>query len=321
MRIPDAPPHFIFLLSVGAIAFPLAAYADITLQGNCPRVYDAKFGGNVLKIGYGGWGAGTVAAESEWVESSNLVVGCCPNNNDPATLTIYGKATTKGDTFVSVKSRSGICTVDGGTWRNEGNFYLGELLAGTLSVVNGGLFDLGGTFRINTTVNVNVDASSKFQIRTDETGTLGKKDSTPSNNARGGIVLHAFPEDTKTMAFEAASSFVVDARAFSSDAEKIVFDNLFLAEPKYGATLKNLLLKIGENIFSVTDEELLNTHLRGLSVLGFEDYEKSFVVSADEKSVALHLSAIVPEPSAFGLLAGILALAFAGTCRRRRKTA
>lgn len=298
-----APACFIFAGTLSAFAYDSSG---LTLSGSYFETYDTEFGGSVLKIGYGGTCAATVAAGASWTENQNVVIGCCPDNNVPATLEIYGTATVNGNVYTSAKTRAGLCTVDGGSWTVSGSFYLGVQEYGTLTLRNGGSLRIGDTFRVNFGSSVDVDADSTFGISIDENGSFGKN---------GGICIYN-NIDTKTMRFADAAGLSIDATAYKSAADEIVFENLFVASTY--STLKDLNLIVAGTEFTAEDEEALNANLSGVTVLGYEDYAKSFVVDASAGTVALHLSKI-PEPSAFAPIFGAATLAVAMSRRRSRR--
>ncbi|MBQ8723578.1 MAG: PEP-CTERM sorting domain-containing protein [Opitutales bacterium] len=94
-----------------------------------------------------------------------------------------------------------------------------------------------------------------------------------------------------------------------------MINDIIVADSK-NSTLDNLTISVGGKTFVANDESALNQYLNKIEILGYENYEKTFVVNENNKSVSLHLSKI-PEPSAFGLLAGIGALALVVSRRRR----
>ena len=77
-----------------------------------------------------------------------------------------------------------------------------------------------------------------------------------------------------------------------------------------------LTVEIGNERFVATDTEKWNAHFKDFVVRGYEDWEKEF--SYDGRALYLNFTRPVPEPSAFGLLAGVGALAF-GLSRRNGK--
>lgn len=191
--------------------------------------------------------------DSVWTETDrNLVVGCCPNNLEHARLEIYGTANTK-NTWVSVKTRTGDCVVDGGTWNNSGKFYLGSQMEGTLTIRNGGKIRVEDTFRINFGSTLSVDATSLFELTLNASGSFGSE---------GGIYVYNNVQDR--MAFEDAAAFTIDARDYKNAEESFIIENLICANTSgRTADLGDLTFEIGENSFLANDEDSLNRYLSG----------------------------------------------------------
>ena len=121
--------------------------------------------------------------------------------------------------------------------------------------------------------------------------------------------------DGGTLALDSADNLVIDASGISVSEED---DALSLK--LCTVAVEKLTVKVGNASFLGTDVEAWDTHLGGIVVEGFEDWEKSF--SYDERSgLSLNLTRPVPEPSAFALLAGTAAAALAAVRRRRRSRA
>lgn len=265
---------------------------------------DYSYGGQVLKIGYTGPCSATVAKDETWTENVNVLVACCPGDGVHTELKIYGTAVTNGNVYVSGLTRVGDCFIDGGTWTCNGQFRLGCALEGTVTINNGGKLRVEDTFRINFGSTLTIKDTSKLQLTLDSSGTLGEN---------GGIYI--FNSVSDTISLETASNLSIDATTYSANAENFVINDIIVADSK-NSTLDNLTISVGGNTFVANDESALNQYLSKIEIIGYENYVKSFVVT-DNKSVALHLSKI-PEPSAFGLLAGLGALALVASRRRRQ---
>lgn len=279
---------------------------------NHSRQTDPAFGGDVLKIGYGGPCSATVEKNATWNEDSNVLVGCCPDTV-PTVLTIYGTANTKKNVYTSGKTRSGNCIIDGGTWNCGGMLYLGSVLEGSLEVKNGGQFNVGDTLRVSFGSTVSVkDNSSKITLTLDNSGNFGEF---------GGINVYVSETGKEnSITFEDASNLAINATNYSKDSDEIILENFITAgkgKIPLGTTLTELKLSVGGKVFTADNQDELNRYLSGITVLGFEDYTKSFIVDSKKQSVSLCLSKI-PEPSAFGLLAGLSALMLVATRRKRK---
>lgn len=292
------------LVSTLALAGTAIANGEMVFTGEYGYYLDDNYGGKVLKIGYRGTGSGTLAKGKTWTVSENVLIGCCPNNIDPTYLYIYGTANTMKDVYVSGISRSGHCYVDGGTWNCAGAFNLGIEIAGTVTLQNGGKLSVGDEFTVAHGARVTVTDSSVLKLSFDDSDGQG---------VSGGIQIRSGGNPC-SITLSSAKNLIVDATQYSNNTDKFILENFIVANP--GATLNSLRLTVGDGIFMANNEESLNQYLGGITVEGFENYTKNFVVNAETQSVSLHLSKI-PEPSAFGLLAGIGALALVVSRRRR----
>lgn len=265
---------------------------------------DAEFG-YVLKIGYGGTCSGTVAKGKTWTENTNILIGCCPDNYAPTYINIYGNAITTGNVYVGGDYRAGHCLVDGGNWDCSGFFRLGVRMTSSLTLSNGGNLTADDGFQISFGSTATIKDTSSLTLVVNENGEFG---------ANGGI--HTYFGD-HFMEFADASNLVVDASKYANASDRFVLKNLFTAKTADSATLSGLSLTVGVEKFDAGNQESLNKYLSGITVEGFDDYAKSFVVNASTQTVDLHLSKI-PEPSAFGLIAGTGILALVSVRRRRR---
>lgn len=309
-------PTLLKTLSIPALSFliPVFSYAEIQLTGACHYIEaDSKYG-KVLKIGYKGSGSATVQANTTWNTEYNILVGCCPDNYSPAIFKVLGTANTKS-VYVSGKIRDGECYVEGGTWNCNGLFYLGQITPGILSISNNGAVSITDTFYMNYGSTLSIGDTSTLTFRLESDGTFG---------TNGGI--HVFNDLGGTFTLSAASNLVIDAsnlastptmRSRPTTEQSLILEDFITVERKYAKTLSTLTFSVGGNTFKADDEDALNKHLSGITVLGFEDYAKSFVIDTANQTVALHLSKI-PEPSAFGLFAGTVALGI--VCVRRRRS-
>lgn len=312
-------------ISALSLAGTLLSFAEISLSGSYIYSTDPDFGGKVLKIGYGGAGSGRVNEKTAWTIDHSLLVGCCPNNYSPGSLNIFGTATTQ-DVYVGALYRSGTCTVTGGTWNCNGQFQLGMGIYGTLTVESGGKMTIEKSFRIAAGSGVSVKDSSTLTLTVDSNGNFSET---------GGIYVYdkyypTLGENSVTLSN--ASNLVIDAAKFlanngnaqhlrtNSAEETVVIDNFITTGCATGFTksLDLLTFTVDGHTFKAGNEDDLNKYLSGIVVTGFEDYAKSFVVDSTNQSVSLHLSKI-PEPSAFGLLAGSGALALVVARRRRSR--
>ena len=115
-----------------------------------------------------------------------------------------------------------------------------------------------------------------------------------------------------TISFDSLSNFVIDA------SEVAMRDGDAISLKIANAYIEKLTVNIGGNSFSGDNVDAWNQYFTGVKVLGFEGWKQSYSISGSAVYLDLERSA-VPEPSMFGLLAGTLALALAGTRRRRRK--
>lgn len=291
-------------LALYCAAGAIPAFADIVLDGRYVRTTDTTFGGDVLKIGYGGPCTATVAAGTTWNEASNVLIGCCPDDTVHAVMNVYGTANTEKNVYVSGKIRTGDCHVDGGTWNCAGLFYLGVASMGTLSIKNGGSLVVGDTFNINWGSTLTIEGDSNLTLTLNSAGSFGQN---------GGIYVFNNIADSVTL--EKASNLVIDASAYTSSADKIVFERFFSANTQH-SVLSNLKFSVGGESFTAAEQDKLNRYLSGIRIDGFEGYAKSFVVDAATQSVALHLSKI-PEPSAFALMSGLAGLALLAGRRRK----
>lgn len=282
------------------------AFAGIEYtSGNHHYVTDSEFG-YVLKIGYGGPCSGTVKEGEVWEETSNILIGCCPNNYEPTKIDIYGTANTSGNVYVGGDQRAGYCTVDAGQWNCGGLFQLGVRMTSSLTLKNGGTLTVNDGFSISYSSTATISDNSSLRLTLNSSGEFGEN---------GGI--HSF-FGTHYMNLDSASNLVIDAGTYSDNSDKVVLKNLFTARTKDSAELSGLQLTVGGETFNAGDEAALNKHLSGIKVEGFENYTKSFVLNESSQTVDLHLSKI-PEPSAFGLLAGLGAIALAASRRRRSR--
>ena len=299
-------PLLSFLVASLCCAGALSSLASLNLSGSYTRTNDLSFGGDVLKIGYGGPCDASVAAGSVWDADYNVLVGCCPDDYVHATLKIYGTAYTRKNVYVSGWKRTGDCFVEGGEWNCYGRFDLGVVMAGTLTIRNDGVLRVEDTFRLNFGSSLVIEDCSTLQLTLDADGNFGEN---------GGIYVYNDIPDTITL--DSSSNISIDASAYSDLGDFLVIDDFIVAEKKYAKTLATLSFSIGGNTFTADDQGKLNEYLSGIIVEGFEDYAKSFIVDTDSQSVALYLSKI-PEPSSVGLLAGLGALVFVGGRRRKR---
>ena len=295
------------LASAIALAGTAIANAEMVFTGEYGYYLDDNYGGKVLKIGYRGPGSGTLEKGKTWTMSENVLIGCCPNNIEPTYLHIYGTANIMKDVYVSGISRSGHCYVDGGTWNCAGAFNLGIEIAGTVTVQNGGKLSVGDEFTVAHGATVTVTDSSTLKLSFDNSDGQG---------VSGGFQVRSGGNPC-AITLSSAKNLIVDATQYSNNADQFILENFIVADSNNGATLNSLRLTVGDGIFMANNEESLNQYLGGITVEGFENYTKSFVVNAETQSVSLHLSKI-PEPSAFGLLAGIGALALVASRRHRR---
>lgn len=297
----------ILLASAITLAGTAIANAEMVFTGNAGYYNDATYGGIVFKIGYGGTGSGTLAEGKTWTISNNVLIGCCPNNYQPTFLHIYGTANTQKNVYVSAISRSGHCYVDGGTWNCGGMFQLGMQTMGTVTLRNKGTLTIEDSFRLNYGSSVTVNDSSVLKLTLESDGTFG-------NN--GGIYVYS-DAAINTITLAKADNLVIETTEYTNAADQFVLENFLATDQNIKPKLSSLSFSVNGNTFTADDESALNRHLSGISVLGYENYEKKFVVNAETQSVALHLSKI-PEPSAFGLLAGLGALACVASRRRRQ---
>ena len=281
------------------------AFAEIEYTtGNHFYRNDAEFG-YVLKIGYSGPCSGTVAQGKTWTEESNILIGCCPNNIEPTYINIYGTANTTKNVYVGGDYRAGHCLVDGGTWDCGGFFRLGVRMTSSLTLKNGGNLTANDGFQISFGSTASVKDSSTLTLVTNANGEFG---------ANGGILSY-FGEHFINL--DSASNLVVDASKYTNTSDEFVLKNLITVRTENSAVLSGLSLTVGGEKFNAGDQTALNKHLSGITVEGFEDYAKRFVVNESTQTVDLYLSKI-PEPSAFGLIAGTGILALVAIRRRRK---
>ncbi|MGF0069742.1 beta strand repeat-containing protein [Candidatus Spyradosoma sp. SGI.093] len=134
---------------------------------------------------------------------------------------------------------------------------------------------------------------------------LGSGKTTVKSGAELGLVAGKAVTVTNGIDLESGAKLVVDMTGQTAGTEEIVL-----------TLISNTALKYSENAFELDCTSLLG------SVVVLENLSETLSAWTQSLSYSgntLKLTMTIPEPSVFGLLAGLGALALAGTRRRRRK--
>ena len=114
--------------------------------------------------------------------------------------------------------------------------------------------------------------------------------------------------------FENASNLALDLGRIETDESATSLCLRFIEINNFSS----LFVRVGDMVLDdVDDMTQWNEAFANMTILGYEDWEKSFAYDRTTRTILLNLSQI-PEPSAFGLLAGAFALALCAARRRRR---
>ncbi len=173
-----------------------------------------------------------------------------------------------------------------------------------LTITGAGTLTLSGE---NTALSSNLSVESGATLVANNASALGTGKTTVASGAKLGLIADTTVADvTGGITLASGAKIVVDMSSKASEAETFVLDLITGTALTYNSTL----------VSSTNVSTLLTDGVIELSNWNKDGWVKS--LTFDDSAKKLSLTMTIPEPSAFGLLAGVGALVFVAARRRRR---